>query len=529
MAVQFSDKFDLSPHPRALQSLRSTGINNWEACHDIIDNSLDANAQNVWVILEGEEGEEGGVKPKRGRPPHPKLVSIGFADDGDGMDAESLSQALRLGSDLGYQPGCMGKFGMGLKTSANSMGRRITVFSKAVGCEVLKMEYDLDRAQNATDFCFGKFGKATAEEEQAFLECINNSKSGTVVKIDKLDHLECERVPQFEEKLFTEIGRTFRFFIKAGRCFSLNGKVIPFSDPLKLNDKNTQVHDEFVIKIKSFYMDEIVEGNIGVKVVYLTQERDGKEEALGAKAAGFYIVRGNREIAHADGLWYMHSRYHLTRFRCELTFSPDLDDVLGVNIHKKSISPIQSVRDQMDKELKKVVTEARALHDRGLGNNKEGDKELNKIHKSSARHIASKAALLTLPEGVREKRKSAKRTKSGKKAITDTGRNRQPDQERSQKGAADIAEFKHVHYGDTGSIFEPDLDRRITQILINVDHPFYKRFYKESKESIVRATDYLLHAWAAIEVEMHETDDNADAILKSLRAKISNNVRELLG
>ena len=71
-------------------ALRNTGYKNIEsAVAEIVDNSVEANAKDVFVIMSED------INPVSGR----KLVNeIGFLDNGDGMNTDILGSCLGIGS-----------------------------------------------------------------------------------------------------------------------------------------------------------------------------------------------------------------------------------------------------------------------------------------------------------------------------------------------------------------------------------------------------------------------------------------------
>ena len=83
---------------RLVDSLRHLGYGNYEALADLVDNSIDADAQIISVS----------VQSKNNQP------QISIADNGKGMSEAVLDQAMRLGSitqrDLNSD---LGKFGIG--------------------------------------------------------------------------------------------------------------------------------------------------------------------------------------------------------------------------------------------------------------------------------------------------------------------------------------------------------------------------------------------------------------------------------
>jgi hypothetical protein len=103
------------PKPIAmLESLRGLGYSTASALADIIDNSIAAQANEVRLSF-----------CWRGKG---SFVSV--LDDGNGMDAEALYAAMRLGGRSPLEERAsndLGRFGLGLKTASLSQCRRLTV------------------------------------------------------------------------------------------------------------------------------------------------------------------------------------------------------------------------------------------------------------------------------------------------------------------------------------------------------------------------------------------------------------------
>src|SRR5215510_2180179 len=68
---------------RTMEALREMGYDSYASILDIIDNSIDAQASAIRVEIAEQKGD----------------IVITIEDDGCGMDEETLSEALRLGSD----------------------------------------------------------------------------------------------------------------------------------------------------------------------------------------------------------------------------------------------------------------------------------------------------------------------------------------------------------------------------------------------------------------------------------------------
>ena len=116
----------LSGH--ALRSLRDSGYDLSAALGEVIDNAIEANANqiDVWFTEEQATG--------KGRKAH--ISQIAIVDDGDGMGSDDqgrdvLQHYLQLGYSTRYMSTTtIGKFGVGAKLGALSFARRIDVWSR---------------------------------------------------------------------------------------------------------------------------------------------------------------------------------------------------------------------------------------------------------------------------------------------------------------------------------------------------------------------------------------------------------------
>src|SRR5262245_18928842 len=103
---------DVPPNaPSLVNSMCASGYDLDSAVADIIDNSISARATSVRIIVH-EDGESSW---------------IAIADDGWGMDDETLRNAMTFGCidpEEARAPDDLGRFGLGLKTASLSQCRR---------------------------------------------------------------------------------------------------------------------------------------------------------------------------------------------------------------------------------------------------------------------------------------------------------------------------------------------------------------------------------------------------------------------
>src|SRR5438046_2389364 len=87
---------------RTVSSLRDVGYDAPHAIADLVDNSVVARATQVDITFHFD-GDRSWIR---------------VADNGEGMDAAALHEALRYGSERNYADDDLGKFGFGLKTAS---------------------------------------------------------------------------------------------------------------------------------------------------------------------------------------------------------------------------------------------------------------------------------------------------------------------------------------------------------------------------------------------------------------------------
>ena len=127
------DQCDLAePHAASMsESLRAFGYELPSAIADLVDNSIFAEARNVWVDFHWNGAQS----------------TICVTDDGHGMDEAVLVDAMRLGSRNPLEsrhPRDLGRYGLGLKTASFSQCRRLIVRSRAADGEEVTRCWDLD-------------------------------------------------------------------------------------------------------------------------------------------------------------------------------------------------------------------------------------------------------------------------------------------------------------------------------------------------------------------------------------------------
>ena len=114
--IKITGRDNIPPNPeRTKEAFARVGYQLGEAIADLIDNSIDAGAQDVLVrFLYGAKG----------------IRRIFIADNGKGMSDTKLRDAMRFGSTITHSDRDLGKYGIGLKSASLSHCRTFSVITR---------------------------------------------------------------------------------------------------------------------------------------------------------------------------------------------------------------------------------------------------------------------------------------------------------------------------------------------------------------------------------------------------------------
>ncbi len=504
-------KLDNSPNARKLlDSLRYLGYDNMYAISDLVDNSIDAGARTIKITIEGA-GKGDWI--------------IQLADDGNGMTEPVLDQASRLGSETERNPATdLGRFGMGLVTASLSLGRRLTIITRAENGELLTNITDVDHMSEANRFVKEYFGPARDDEREIFEDALGEAVTGTVVRITKADGFKRKFIKAFETNLAKHLGRVYRMFIRAsskqaggeaaGCKLYINDIEVAVNDPLWLDHDGTEVYSDETYDLSYVNAEgQDIQDTVQIRLVILPDHGSRKlneKAGYNIKRMGFYVLRNNREIAEAQLLNLASLSRHpdFFRFRGELFVTGRLDEALGIEFTKRDVKPIQSISDQIDTLVGGNIKSVRTrLKKKAI---KAETETLD--HSSSERLIDSKAALLIKPS---------------------PGSTAEPRTEDSQVANGNptrlgTVKFRPANFGREGPLYAGEQRGRTTFVDWNIDHPFYERFVlanRDNKEAL-NAVDAMIFSMAAAELKVFD-DDNREFV-DTWKAIFSSNLRTLL-
>jgi len=355
-----------------MESTRSIGYTFESAVADIIDNSIAAACQNIWIYS----------------PPDKPVVSI--LDDGFGMDNAKLTEAMRYGTDLGLirSENDMGRFGLGLKMASLSQCRRLTVVSKREGT-ISACRWDLDHISKTRKWSLLKLDESECEDFPQFAD-LKSQKTGTLILWENLDKLygkSTDYREQLVERLNStsmHVGLTFHRFMDAEASIPL--KIWINNNPVEPADPFLIYHHTEPRTTKYDTQEVTIDGNTVKLTGYLlppahkmtSEQRKvlGSSEDL-INTQGFYVYRNRRLII--PGRWLRLDRKTELRkhARVKVDIPASADKLWEIDIKKSSAQVPPVFREQFRRILGKVTDGSENLANyRGK---KENDKEKIKM------------------------------------------------------------------------------------------------------------------------------------------------------
>jgi len=328
-----------------IETFRAIGYSLETAVADIIDNSISANAKNIYIKRLWKGGKS--------------VITI--KDDGEGMRSIEIIQAMRPGAQnpLTDRPETdLGRFGLGLKTASFSQCRKLSVLSKRKDFAPTFWSWDLDYVAQSHKW---ELLQWIPEE---FMNELDGQQSGTLVIWSDLDRI---LKPQTEEtddnakrkfsdaldKVKNHIAMTFHRFIedKAIKIF-WGGHEIEAWNPFCTNESKTQEQPT-----------ESINGGVRMKGYVLPHKNNFSTEQAYKKAEGingypamqgFYVYRGKRLLLAGDWLGLFRKEEHYKLVRIQIDLPNSLDTEWQIDIKKSKAYPPVVCREQLEAYAKSV-------------------------------------------------------------------------------------------------------------------------------------------------------------------------------
>lgn len=301
------------------------------------------------------------------------------------MDATTLLEAMRYGSERDYDDDDLGKFGFGLKTASTSQCRRLTVASRRAAqkrrFEVRCLDLTHIEATNRWEVLVLE----GQDRPEHLLEPLQDGP-GTVVLWEDLDRVldykdpfgnwAKRRMLNLAAEIDEHLAMVFHRF--------LSGEVKGQKLSIRVNGSTVVAWDPFCRREPASTAlpakDLQVTGSEGLGIVrvhphVLPQQTEFSSDAAWRRASGpakwnrqqgLYIYRANRLIQPGGGWNRIRTVDEHTKLaRVAVDFYPELDASFGIDIAKAFVQLPDDLREQLDPIVSGVAREAERRYRKG--------------------------------------------------------------------------------------------------------------------------------------------------------------------
>jgi hypothetical protein len=487
----------------------------------LVDNSIQAAARHIAVDVAAEADNDH----------YPIRLSV--LDDGCGMDRKTLRQALRFGGSSRFNDRLgLGRYGMGLPNSSLSQARRVEVYSWRRPGAVLYTYLDVDEIAQ---------GAMTEVPEPRLLALPvwigkPESQSGTLVVWTRCDRLDHRRISTIARKLAPPLGRIFRYYLWEGVTITINGVKVTPIDPLYLHkgspEPGAQIYGapiEYSIEARDANGAITGTGIVSVTFSELPVQdwhslSNEEKRQLGViNGAGVSVVRAKREI---DFGWFFMGSKRKENYddwwRCEIRFDPILDEAFGITHTKQQIHPQDYLLDILTPDMENL---AKALN----GRVRQAHLQVRTVERTiEVERIASEKDqfLKPLPKPIAVEEQES---------VIDNLKKRHPslrEVPQAEEGGALQYRIVQESVKDT-SFFTYAFKYGLLVLILNPEHPFYKKVYKplvenETKENRQLRSQLDLLLLGAARAEAAATREPQREALAQFRKLWSDNIATFL-
>ena len=535
-------RMELIPDPRVLiMGLRDTGYDTNTALADVVDNSVDANADLIEVDIRLDV---------RNNP------SVMIADDGCGMNKAALIDGMKYGSSdtSAKDPKRLGKFGLGLKTASTAFCRRFSVLSRANADEPIYMAtWDLDNVVNK-----GVWEMDIVEEKSipaAYLsklkKIMGEGGHGTLVVWEKVDRFASGKPSQ---KNIDKIASNFsqyasmiyhRFLDKNDNrarnlTMKINGKELEPWDPFCLSEMHSN-DDMGTVRVAGPIEREcevlLENGNVEkapfLLEAYVLPDKDSFSSEEAKKKAniknnnmGFYVYRENRMIAAGDWLGLRSAEPHDSLYRAEFTFDHRLDAAFKIDVKKSKITLNPDLADWLSTWIRRGLSFAEDRYRNRT--NKAVSKNVSDYHIEPDKNIQQNEKYVT--ESKVELVGDIRSDGTQDVKISNANNNLEEPAVISIKIAPDDKPGVTIVLDDVrgGALWEPSYRDGHHCVIINPNHPFYQKVYYPNQKSGVTMIGLDSMLWAFVEAEYGTINDYQKRDFEDFRMKISSILSRLV-
>lgn len=502
-----------------ITALRDLGYNHTtSAICEHVDNSFQWGAQDVRLYFH-EKGKKG-----------PRKIDVLVVDNGVGMSPNVLRAVTAFGGSLCYDNReTVGKYGMGMKAAALSMGPTLEIYSWQEPGAIYRMMLDTADISNKStnvvqlpepvlvdtlppelrEILVQPMGFPKNASEQELLadsdEVLTErlGASGTIIYIPDCDRLTYRTAKTLVDHATKEMARIYRRFLKDGRNLFINNRRVRPFDPTyrmeeaahasiaELEEKRSRLVQSWTIPIP-VEEDSSVTRDVTVSLFMLPiatwdqlPRKVLKNDLRVFEDTGVSFVRNGREV-HMGALAAITGKMGSKDpwWRLEIDFPAALDEAMGVAVNKQGVRLKAYVTDLIKKAIKEELANVKGrIEQHWSSRATESTKAKTREAEQRANEAESlQSSLLPEPAMDADYEKELRAMAGGLK------RNEESDDEVFERVKASkyITDFK---YDEDAPFYRVEYKLRKIILRINTAHPFFDALYKPLAQIAKRSAD----------------------------------------
>ncbi|AEV32442.1 DNA mismatch repair enzyme (predicted ATPase) [Owenweeksia hongkongensis DSM 17368] len=520
--------------PRTFHALRSLGYDLYSSIADVVDNAITEKVSANRVDIRFE-------------PDASNAIVCRIQDNGGGMTADVLEEAMRLGTETTYEDQDLGKFGMGMKTASLSHCNVLTVISKKSKSSLCGFRWDIDKVEETQKWTLLQLDESDITDLLE-LESIEIGEQGTLVcwddvfNIDRDYHsyengkLARNYFIRLLSRLRLHLGMVYHRFLDGTVATTgtfdirINGEPIspwdPFlreeehSNKVVLKPSQEELHiDGYnkAIQIKGWVMPN--------QQAFSSSEAWTKGKGLLSwnDAQGYYIYRANRIIRFGGWHFTKAKDEHDKLARISIDIDPELDALFRITVNKNRVQFPELLAQHLKTQVNPIVVkQAKTAY------NKSGDqKKVNNNFRRKAPQVSK------ISKGLIQENKITTHTSEvgGKEEV-------HVSNPRGTWLANKLHEFSKYGKSQDFEIVSDTLEKgRLWKIvchpgerfkvIVNSNHPFYEKVYRSStNKAITDALDAFIFSLAFAEL-YNKSDQNAQ-LFDTFKSVCANTLERLI-
>lgn len=493
-----------------IRSLRDVGYNNSiSAVCEHVDNSVQWGARKVRVYF-NQRGRRGDTK-----------IDVLVVDDGVGMSPETLRVAMSFGGSTVYdRREGIGRFGVGMKTAALSMGPRLEVYSWQDRAGFYYTELDVgeigEESRNTLEIAPPEFRERLPGEvidiltkrmdyprnaaDQELLATSDAELSsvlgdhGTIVYIPDCDRITAKDSKNLYELAAREMSRVYRKPISTGMELFVNNKPLDLFDPTyaMADSRHTKVPELADLPkrsrlVQTWQVDIPVEegskitATASIRLYLLPDEWHGLGETIKRQKLRVFdnhqvsFVRNGREVHIGPEAELNMKRHAVTHWMSlQIDFNGDLDEAFGVAMTKQGVRPKTYALKMIKAEIEKEISAARKRVQETMSRNRLAKEEAKEAEAERRAREAEGYQRQPLPETEEERAQLESNLRTMAVKLKRSNESDEQAYERVSKSLYII----HLDYDEYRPFYTAEYQYGRVVVTVNTAHPFYAKLYK---------------------------------------------------